>query len=554
MANSMAASRDGAHRLFGFCAFAGALALATFSFTASAQNTTTLATNAGYAVADPSGEARAQGFTTGSHPYGYDLESVVLSLRLVPPSVPAHALVVLHADDAGMPGDVVARFTNPESLTVGSNRFRAPFGTWLEPDSTYYLAVNLEENVGTVFGLGTTAGIRDPSASDWTIDDSSWTYRDARGWGIDVASVLRFALTGRPHTLALTPLVQTEPAPTAAPAVEAEAVADASSAAVVAAEDVEPAPAEESVSVAAVLGATDAPAENVEPTAMAVTAVTADLAEAADMAEMAATAETAATVETAATAETVATAETAEADDSEPGLTLEVYTGPEPSLLLVANTGQPPAALSSSILGQGFTTGRDTRGYTLGGVDLYMENATADALSRALLTLHADADGEPGQLLARFANPDSVTPGANRFRAPEGAVLDPNTTYFLVVNMVADARQAFALITTGKADVPMGNREWLAHTGSWSLTDNWLWEANADHALRFALFKPREDAPALPTSGPAVVAAVPVPDAPGDREKPVSEAVSKPPGEPEEVVAAAISEWATESGEVVDAP
>ena len=434
MANSMAASRDGLRRVRGLYSLAAAFALSVLSFSVSAQGLVTLVSNAETPVTAPSYDARAQGFTTGSNPNGYDLESVVLSLGLAPASIPSAALVTLHADDAGMPGDVVARFANPEPLTVGSNRFRAPFGTWIEPDSTYYLVVNLEADAGTVFGLGASAGTGRSANSDWAIDDLSWRYRDVGGWGIDVASVLRFSLTGAPHTFALATSVQAEPEPVPVPAAETVSAADASS-----------------ISVADTSAVVAAPVEYVEPAAAA-----------------------------------------GEAANAGTGLTLEVYSGGGPSLLLVANTGQPPAALSHSIVGQGFTTGRDTRGYTLGGVDLYMENATADALSRTLVTLHAEADGEPGQQLARFTNPDTVTPGANRFQAPEGAVLDPNTAYFLVVNMVADAPQGFAQIATGKTDVPMGDPEWLAHTGSWSLTDNWLWHSNADHALRFALFKPGE--------------------------------------------------------------
>ena len=90
-----------------------------------------------------------------------------------------------------MPGDLVARLANPENLSVGSNTFRAPADTLLEADTTYYLVFNLEADAGIVFGLGVTAGVGDTPASDWSVEDMSWTLRDGARWGIDVTSVLQ---------------------------------------------------------------------------------------------------------------------------------------------------------------------------------------------------------------------------------------------------------------------------------------------------------------------------------------------------------------------------
>ena len=209
MANGMAASRDGFRGLGGLYRLAGVLALAILSYSASTQ-AAPLASNSGYAVIAPSYAARAQGFTTGSDTHGYDLDSVELFLGLLPSNGLSHALVTLHADDAGIPGELVARFANPVNLAVGLNTFQAPADTWLEADTTYYLAVNLEADAGIVFGLGVTAGIGESPASDWGVQDMSWTLRNDGSWGIDVTSVLQFSLDGAPHTPGPTPSARSD--------------------------------------------------------------------------------------------------------------------------------------------------------------------------------------------------------------------------------------------------------------------------------------------------------------------------------------------------------
>ena len=436
----MAASHDGFGGLY---RLAVALALAVLSFSASTQAAYRLASNSGHAVIAPSYVARAQGFTTGSEIGGYGLESAELFLGLVPSSELSYELVTLHADDAGMPGDLVTGFANPENLAVGWNTFQAPAGTVLETDSTYYLVVNLEGDAGLVFGLGVTAGIGDTPASDWSVEDMSWTLRDGARWGIDVTSVLQFSLTGAPHT----PV---------------------------------PSPAARSVDVAATSSRAAAP----EAYVRSVVATVANVGQ------------------------------------------LQVsVSGVEPARLLVSNAGQPQSAWSRSIMGQGFTTGPAARGYGLGSVEFYLESSPADGLTMPLVTLHADEAGSPGELLARFRNPDSFTPGANRFWAPFTVVLDPNRTYHVVANLGADAPQAFSLVTSGKADVPAGDPEWQVQTGSWLLGSDWLWQPNENHGLRFALYAPGENDPVNSWNTPEEVTDVPA---------------SQPPGAPDELAATAI--------------
>ena len=411
MANGMAASHDGFGGLY---RLAGALALAVPSFSASTQAADRLASNSGHAVIAPSYVARAQGFTTGSEIGGYGLESAELFLGLVPSSELSYEFVTLHADDAGMPGDLVTGFANPENLAVGWNTFQAPAGTVLAADTTYYVIVNLQADAGLVFGLGVTAGIGEPLASDWSVEDMSWSLRDDGHWGADRTSVLQFSLTGAPHGSDPPPSARSADAAATGRAADSDEYA----------------------------GAVVATVANVGPIQVPV-------------------------------------------------------SGAGPPRMHVSNSGQPPSAWSRSVMGQGFTTGTASQGYKLGSIELYLESPPPDGLTMPLVTLHADEAGSPGELLARFMNPASYTARANRFWAPFGIVLDPNRTYHVVANLGTDAPQAFSLVTSGKSDVPTGDPEWGVQTGSWLLGSDWMWRANENHGLRFALYEPGENDPSV---------------------------------------------------------
>ena len=455
MANGKVASHDSFGGLFWL---AGTLALAILSFAAPTHaDYTTLASNSGHAVIAPSYVARAQGFTTGSNIDGYVLDGVELFLGLVPSNELSYQLVTLHADDAGVPGDLVVRLANPENLAVGWNTFHAPDDTLLEADTTYYLAVNLEADTGIVFGLGVTAGIGEPSASDWSVQDMSWTFRDNSRWGIDVTSVLQFSLAGASHTLGPTPSIHS--------------VNDAVTS-----------------STAAVPVAYVGQAESIVPGAVRVP---------------------------------------------------ETVFGAKQPLLLVSNEGQPQSAWSKSTMGQGFTTGSSAQGYLLGSIELHMESPPAVGLAMPLVTLHADEGGSPGELLARLRNPDNFTAGANRFWPPFAVGLDANTTYHVVVNLAADEPRAFSLVTSGKADVPTGDLDWNVQTGSWLLSSNWLWRPSENHGLRFALYAPGANDPALSSNTPKEVAGTPT---------------SEPSGAPEVIAGTLAREPSSASEEIVATP
>ena len=96
------------------------------------------------------------GFTTGPAARGYGLGSVELYLESPPADGLTMPLVTLHADEAGSPGELLARLGNPDSFTAGANRFWAPFSVVLDPNRTYHVVANLGADAPQAFSLVTS--------------------------------------------------------------------------------------------------------------------------------------------------------------------------------------------------------------------------------------------------------------------------------------------------------------------------------------------------------------------------------------------------------------
>ena len=105
-----------------------------------------------------------------------------------------------------------------------------------------------------------------------------------------------------------------------------------------------------------------------------------------------------------------------------------------PVTTLVRNTTETSNSSSNGTHAQSFRTGTNPTGYTITevrillGVDVPGNNQTAAKISE-------DDGGEPGNVVATLTNPSSLLPEAlNTFTAPAGTTLDPNETYWIVVN------------------------------------------------------------------------------------------------------------------------
>ena len=170
-------------------------------------------------------------------------------------------------------------------------------------------------------------------------------------------------------------------------------------------------------------------------------------------------------------------------------------TSAQSAVTLVSTSGQAQVASSNLVRAQGFTTGPNVQGYTLQSVELYLDNVPATGVSEALVTLHSDDAGAPGELVATFTNPEAPLAGANTFAAPDDTVLVIETPYYLVVNLEAVTQYAFGLADPPEEDTQPGS-SWSVAQQSSSLADDGTWSADESHTLRFTLNGVVNDTPA----------------------------------------------------------
>ena len=128
------------------------------------------------------------------------------------------------------------------------------------------------------------------------------------------------------------------------------------------------------------------------------------------------------------------------------------------SSTLVSNLGQTSAAGSwtttTGSVSQAFTTGANTTGYVLSGIDVDVKtalNATAAARVRAELW-SADAQGDPGVFLEALDVPETLSVGSNALTAPAGTVLAPETTYHVAFFTSTNSQSFVKSITASQAE------------------------------------------------------------------------------------------------------
>ena len=106
--------------------------------------------NLAAAVGGSNQNQRAQAFTTGSHGNGYSIASVELYLLIFSSTNYSNLAVSLYTDNSGNPGTKRFDFTNPGSITLGSNTFTAPSSYVLAPSTTYHVVITNGSNDGSL--------------------------------------------------------------------------------------------------------------------------------------------------------------------------------------------------------------------------------------------------------------------------------------------------------------------------------------------------------------------------------------------------------------------
>ena len=132
---------------------------------------------------------------------------------------------------------------------------------------------------------------------------------------------------------------------------------------------------------------------------------------------------------------------------------------------------------------QGFTTGGNTQGYDLGSVEVVLSQAPVEgsgADGMTAMVLNSDESGEPGATMAySLTNPDPVGTGLQKFTAPQSALLEPNTTYYVYLAFDPGTLGG----TPGKWRATSSDGEDSGAAESWSIGDGQYFHVRGTWAL-----------------------------------------------------------------------
>ncbi len=103
---------------------------------------------------------------------------------------------------------------------------------------------------------------------------------------------------------------------------------------------------------------------------------------------------------------------------------------------LVSNTEGTQGTSTGAFQAQSFTTGPNPTGYALSDVQLKLHSASSTSATVNVVKIFSNSSSsEPDTVFVTLRNPTALTAGAlNTFTAPDGVTLNPNTTYWVVVN------------------------------------------------------------------------------------------------------------------------
>ena len=104
---------------------------------------------------------------------------------------------------------------------------------------------------------------------------------------------------------------------------------------------------------------------------------------------------------------------------------------------LVSNVSQTATGnanvTASQSQGQGFTTGSDSGGYTLGSVELAVSSFSGTA-SDITVSIYSESSDDPGTVVHTLTTPASISTPVTTFTAPSGTTLAAGTTYYVVIS------------------------------------------------------------------------------------------------------------------------
>jgi hypothetical protein len=138
-------------------------------------------------------------FTTGSHSYGYTLNSVTLRFAQITSATPPDQLIVeIYKDNAGALGDLITSFTNPGSISFISNYiFTLTTPQTLAANTTFWLVARVSSGSEEYSWLRTDSTAQ-TGVAGWSIGDTS-LFSDDQGFSwniINEFNAFQFKVTG----------------------------------------------------------------------------------------------------------------------------------------------------------------------------------------------------------------------------------------------------------------------------------------------------------------------------------------------------------------------
>ena len=408
-----------------------------------AQSLTTFVSNTDLSVNHFTSSFLAQSFKTGTNAGGYTVSEV--DIRVYSGSV-NNIAVKIRKGRSGAPGDLVAPLMNPASLRFNSlNTFKAPDGTTLAANTTYWLTVG-EGITSRKAEVSAAEGNDETGEPGWTISNGyRFRIEETDSWSTTTFSLL-ITIKGTISTDATLSGLVLEGADggetiTLSPAFAANT--ETYTAAVVNRIDaVKLTATKKDDNATVVITNDDDPATRDE-----------------------------AKLDLNVGSNTLTVTVTAQNGDT---LTYTVSVERHTADTLVSNTHLGWTGSDTALLAQSFRTGANEADYTVSEVDIALVDTSGK--STAVKIRENNDDNEPGDLVAALMNPGTLTANSlNTFTAPAGTKLAANTTYWLTMNEGISSNRVQVAATegndeTGEPGLTIGDgRLWRTdETDSWS--------------------------------------------------------------------------------------
>ena len=163
---------------------------------ARAQTVGTLVSNADEGGVGSPRNYAAQSFRTGGQTGGYEVTEIrIFGARSANP--PTEPLLKIRDDDGGEPGDLVATLSNPSHFNTDEAIFRAPSGTMLDANTTYWVMIN-DGVTGMRINYSLTSGNGQTGQSGWSIGDVHLRrVSELNDWTSDDSDAVRIHIRAR---------------------------------------------------------------------------------------------------------------------------------------------------------------------------------------------------------------------------------------------------------------------------------------------------------------------------------------------------------------------